>query len=311
MLDAPRTLVALVVDDEADARLILKRVAERAGFRVVEGSDGHEAVRLQAEHRPDFICLDIEMPGMSGLDALRDIHDVDPHVPVVIVSGAKDADIGERALDLGAINYIGKPFDVREIRFVIDHIRGAIEEKKDLEAALGLLKERRTVLAMPNDLALLPPVVAYLGKELEAHYPGYDVPVTEVRLALYEAVANAIEHGNLEINYDAKTEALTTEGGIRALIERRREDPKYRDRRVRIQVDYDPTTVVWSIRDEGPGFSPATEESTHALGGPTSLHGRGIRLMRHLMDSVCWNPSGTEVRLTMNVVRRRTGPPKA
>jgi DNA-binding response OmpR family regulator len=308
MPDAARPLVALIVDDEADARLILKRVAEKAGFHVVEGCDGNEAVSLQAATHPDFICLDIEMPGMSGLDALRDIHDADPHVPVVIVSGAQAADIGQRAFDLGAVNYIGKPFDVREIRFVIDRIRGAIEEKMDLQPALALLKERRTVLEMPNDLALLTPVVAYLGKELEAHYPGFDVPVTEVRLALYEAIANALEHGNLEIDYDTKTEALTTDGGIRALIERRRHEPKYLGRRVRIQADYDPTTVIWRVRDEGPGFSPSTEETAHALGDPTSLHGRGIRLMRHLMDEVAWNPSGNEIRLTMNIVRQRTNP---
>jgi CheY-like chemotaxis protein len=306
MADPLRALVALVVDDKADARSILSRIAAKAGFRVIEGADGHEAVRLHAEHHPDLIFLDIEMPGLSGLDALRDIHDADPHVPVVIVSGAKAADIGERALELGAVNYLGKPFDTREIRFVIDRIRGAIEAEEDLQPAIGLLKQRRTVLEMPNDLALLGSVVAYLGRELRAHYPypAYDVPVTEARLALYEAIANAIEHGNLEIDYDAKTDALTTEGGIRAIIEKRREDPRYRDRLVRIEVDYESSSVTWLVEDQGHGFSPAAEEALHQLGDPTSLHGRGIRLMKHLMRSVSWNPAGNQVRLTMDVARR-------
>jgi anti-sigma regulatory factor (Ser/Thr protein kinase) len=167
-----------------------------------------------------------------------------------------------------------------------------------------MLRERRTALELGTDIGKISAIVAYLGREVRAHYPGHDVPVTEIRLALYEALANAVEHGNLEIDYDAKTQALAEEGGVRALIERRREDPKYRDRRVRIEVDYEPAMVVWRIRDEGRGFSPSHEQETHHLGDTTSLHGRGIVLMRHLMDDVSWNSSGNEIRLTLRMKRR-------
>lgn len=296
--------LALVVDDDEDSRKILSKVAEKQGFRVQQACDGETAIRLQRELRPDLILLDVSMPGISGLDALREIREVDPHVAVVVVSGAADAEIGEKALDLGAVNYVGKPFDVREMRFVLERLRGAFQEEEDLQPALAMLRERRTVLELGTDIGKISAIVAYLGREVRAHYPGHDVPVTEIRLALYEALANAVEHGNLEIDYDAKTQALAEEGGVRALIERRREDPKYRDRRVRIEVDYEPAMVVWRIRDEGRGFSPSHEQETHHLGDTTSLHGRGIVLMRHLMDDVSWNSSGNEIRLTLKMKRR-------
>lgn len=300
----PSAPLALVVDDDEDSRRILSKVAERQGFRVEQACDGEGAIRLQRELRPDLILLDVSMPGISGLDALREIREVDPHVAVVVVSGAADAEIGEKALDLGAVNYVGKPFDVREMRFVLERIRGAFQEEVDLRPALGLLKERRTVLELGCEVERISAVVAYLGREARAHYPGYDVPVTELRLALYEALANAVEHGNLEIDYDAKTQALAEEGGVRALIERRRTDPRYRDRRVRVEVDYEPETITWRIRDEGPGFCPKREEEAHHLGDTSSLHGRGIVLMRHLMDDVSWNASGNEIRLRMRLKRR-------
>ena len=186
-VDDPLRPLALVVDDEEDSRTILRRVAEKQGFRVVEGKDGAEAVALAADLRPAMILMDIGMPKMNGLEALGAIREADPHVPVVIVSAAERPESGEQALDLGAVNFVLKPFDLREIRFVIDRIRAAIREEEDLRPALGMLVERRTVLAVPSDLTLLAPVVAYLGRELRVHFPGFDVPVTEVKLALYEA----------------------------------------------------------------------------------------------------------------------------
>lgn len=300
----PKAPLALVVDDDEDSRRILAKVAQRQGFRVEEGVDGVEAVRLQRALRPDLILLDVSMPGMSGLDALKEIREEDPHVMVVVVSGAEEPEVGERALDLGAVNYVNKPFDVREIRFVLERIRGAFQEEADLRPALDLLRERRTVLEVGNDVDRLSSVVAYLGRELRAHYPGFDVPVTEVRLALYEALANAVEHGNLEIDYDAKTAALSEEGGVRALIERRRADPRYAGRTVRITADYAPTQVRWRIADSGPGFDPRRTAETCNLGDTSSLHGRGILLMKHLMDEVAWNETGNEIRLTLTLRRR-------
>jgi DNA-binding response OmpR family regulator len=303
--------LALVVDDDPDSRTILAKVAEKQGFRVVEGKDGVEAVRFARELRPDLILMDIGMPRKSGLDALREIREADPHVPVVIVSAAEHPESGEMALDLGAVNFVLKPFDLREIRFVVDRIRGAIREVEDLRPALSMLKERRTVLELGCDLTLLSPVVAYLGREIHVHFPGFDVPVTEVKLALYEAIANAIEHGNLEIDYDAKTKAMSEEGGVRALIESRRADPRYGHRRVRIDAEYEAARVTYRIRDEGPGFSPVQEEERHHLGDVTALHGRGIHLMRHYMDEVSWNPSGNEIRLVLSLKRRPPIPPPA
>jgi CheY-like chemotaxis protein len=293
-----------VVDDHAENRAVLAKIVRREGFEVVEGTDGEEAVALAAERAPDLILLDIAMPKKSGLQALEEIRERDRDVPVVIVSAVDQVEASEEALALGAVNFVRKPFDPQEIRFVVGRIRSALEEEADVVPTLRLLRERRTVLELGNDVPLLSQVTAFLGRELRLHYPRHEVPVTEIKLALYEALANSIEHGNLEIDYDAKTQAMETDTGITGLIESRSNDPRFSARTVRVQVDYEPHRVVYRIKDSGPGFAHGDRAHSARLGDATALHGRGILLIRHYMSSVDWNEAGNEIQMTLDLAEK-------
>ena len=280
---------------------MLAALAERQGFDVALGADGREAVEATKRLRPDLIFLDVDMPRLDGLAALEEIREIDPHVPVVVVSAVAEPEVAEKALDLGAVNFLSKPFDVKEIRFVVDRIRMAISEETDTRSALPFLVERRTALEFGSDPAVLSRVVSFLGRELRLHYPGSDVPITEAKLALYEALANAVEHGNLEIDFDDKTKALATDGTISRIIDRRRGDPRFSARKVRIDANYGRTSAVWTIADEGRGFAHRTIEETRRLGDTSALHGRGILLMKHYMTEVIWNEAGNKVRLVLEI----------
>ncbi len=293
--------LALVVDDHAENRRILAKTLESSGFDVVEGVDGVEAVKLAATRRPDLILLDILMPNKTGFEALEEIRAADPDVPVVIVSTVDTPEASEEALRLGAVNFVRKPFDPEEVRFVVERVRGALREEADLRPTLRLLVERRTVLETGNDLAEIPHVVAFLAHELRLHYPGYDLPLTEVKLALYEALTNALEHGNLEIDYDQKSAALAGDEGVKALIDRRAKEAPYRDRRIRIEADYEPERVVYRVEDGGPGFPHDSREHLSRLGDTDALHGRGLLLIHHYMHEVSWNERGNVIRLGLRL----------
>ncbi len=302
--DAPHRPLALVVDDEVVNRTTLAKVLRKEGYDVVEGADGEEAVRLARERRPSLILLDIDMPRKSGLEALEEIREADPDVPVVIVTASDEPGHGREALELGAVNFLRKPYDVQEVRFVAERILAALREEADIRPALRMLRERRTALEIGNDLALLSKVVAFLGHELKLHYPGYDVPATDVKLALYEALANAVEHGNLEISYDEKTKALESEGGITRLIGERASAQPYKDRTVLLDASYEVGRVVYRIRDAGRGFRHEAIAQEKSLGDTSALHGRGILLIKHYMDEVRWNREGNEVVMTLGVAPR-------
>ncbi len=289
--------VALIAEDSATTRKILERLAEERGFHVIEAVDGQEAVDGATEHQPDLIFLDIHMPKMNGLEALEEIRDRDPNVPVVIVSSTADPETSEEALSLGAVNLIRKPFNREEIQFVLDRIYRAIEEEADIRDVLDLLDRRETRLSFASETGMLSKIVAYLGRELVNGYPGFEIPITEIKLALYEALANAFEHGNLGITFEEKTKVLMVPGGIEKLFKERLSDPDIARRRIFVAADYEPGRAKYRIRDEGEGFDPEAQ-AKKPLADTTALHGRGITLIRHYMDEVSWNETGNEVRLS-------------
>jgi DNA-binding response OmpR family regulator len=105
----------LIAEDDRDTREGLKEIFTSEGYEVFTAADGHEAVSLFLEHRPDLVCLDIMMPGKSGYDACRAIRKADSLVPLLFLS-AKSEEIDKvLGLELGADDYVVKPFGVREL----------------------------------------------------------------------------------------------------------------------------------------------------------------------------------------------------
>lgn len=103
----------LVADDEAEIRSLLKLYLENEGYSVVEAVDGLEAMEKLKSDKPDLCVLDIMMPGMDGYQVLRKLRE-DSNIPVIILS-AKDADSEKiLGLNLGADDYIAKPFNALE-----------------------------------------------------------------------------------------------------------------------------------------------------------------------------------------------------
>ena len=105
----------LLVDDEPAVREAIRAGLEFEGFQVAMASDGLEAMEQIAKERPDVVLLDVMMPRMDGLTVLRRLRAADPALPVLLLT-ARDT-VGDRVtgLDLGADDYLTKPFDLDEL----------------------------------------------------------------------------------------------------------------------------------------------------------------------------------------------------
>lgn len=101
---------AVIVDDNSSIRLLLKGVLTELGMNIVaQAGNGEEAVRSAQTHQPQVLFLDVNMPIMSGLDALPKIRDVSPNTAVVMVTGDTSRELVQQAAGLGARGYIVKP----------------------------------------------------------------------------------------------------------------------------------------------------------------------------------------------------------
>jgi DNA-binding response OmpR family regulator len=141
--------LVLAVDDEAGILRLVKLELSQQGFRVVTAGDGEEALRIAEEQRPDIVLLDIVMPEMTGLEVMRKLRE-QSNAPVILVT-AKDTDSDKvRGLELGADDYIVKPFSPDElgarIRAVLRRSLGAgISERMVRAGDVEIDLDRRLV----------------------------------------------------------------------------------------------------------------------------------------------------------------------
>jgi len=105
----------IVTEDDPNILNGLCEIMENEGFETIKANNGQEALTLYKESAPDFICLDIMMPEMSGYDVCREIRKTDAQIPIIFIS-AKEEEIDRvLGLELGADDYITKPFGMREV----------------------------------------------------------------------------------------------------------------------------------------------------------------------------------------------------
>ena len=118
----------LVIDDDADVRGSLCKILTRAGYDVVEASDGIAGVELQHRQPADVIITDIFMPGLDGLQTIRQLKKEGSAVKIIAVSGGDRTgtiDLREHARLMGAFKVLAKPFEMRDVLAAVKEALGA------------------------------------------------------------------------------------------------------------------------------------------------------------------------------------------
>ena len=105
----------LVIEDEARIQAFLTRGLEAEGYTVVAAADGREGLDLATGARWDLVVLDLLLPGLNGLQVLRELNSSKPELPVVILSARTDVQTKLRGFELGATDYVAKPFSLDEL----------------------------------------------------------------------------------------------------------------------------------------------------------------------------------------------------
>lgn len=146
----------LVVDDEPQIRVLLKATLGRAGYTVAEASNAREAMNAKAIDKPDLILLDLGLPDRDGLELVSSLR-AEPRAALIVVSARDQTEQKVAALDLGADDYITKPFDTEEL---LARVRASLRQRLASES------ERQVVEVGPITIDLLARMVRRDGAEV-------------------------------------------------------------------------------------------------------------------------------------------------
>lgn len=148
----------LIAEDDSFTRAALCEVLAAEGFGVVPAADGREAWELFKSQRPDFVCLDVMMPHLDGYEVCRRIRRDDDTVPILFLTAKSEEIDAVLGLEMGADDYMAKPFGVREI---LARIRAITRRTGLLRRTQGFEEE----FSM-GDLRIVPPELrAYRGDQ--------------------------------------------------------------------------------------------------------------------------------------------------
>jgi DNA-binding response OmpR family regulator len=113
----------LIVEDEPDVRKTLTDILRAMRYAEpleIEGvPDGREGLDAVVRQRPDLVLLDLQMPRMNGLALLKEIREIEPRLPVIVISGTEENKMSAEALRNGAVAYLPKPFDSRHVEMLV------------------------------------------------------------------------------------------------------------------------------------------------------------------------------------------------
>jgi putative nucleotidyltransferase with HDIG domain len=142
--DAPRILI---VDDELSVRELLADGLDAFGYSTRSAASADAAFRMIQQEQPHLVLSDIDMPGKTGLELLTEIKKLNPDIEVVMVTGAVDADTAVGSIRQGATDYVTKPFNLEEVRIVVERTlekRRLVLENRAYQQELESKVEERT-----------------------------------------------------------------------------------------------------------------------------------------------------------------------
>ena len=291
----------LLVEDEEIIATIITEFLDSHGIQVTAVANGDEAwslLRSGASHY-ETILLDRELPGISGMELLRRIKATAhlSQVPVIMETSSNDPRSIQEGLDQGAYYYLTKPFQPNVLLAIVNAAVTQYRDYRQMQETLD--KAERTLLFMESGRfrfrSLQEAHTLASGLAKACPHPGRAV------VGLQELLVNAVEHGNLGVTYEEKSELIFA-GRLQEECERRLGLPGYRERTVEVSVSRQPEHLSFTIKDQGAGFS----WEKYLNFDPARIfdpNGRGIALARKTsFDQVAYVGCGNTVEARVSLL---------
>jgi len=179
----------LIVDDEKHICSMLSRLCGKEGLETVEAYEGDTALKMIMSQKPDVILVDFRMPGMNGMELLKRAKELDPDLPVVIITAYADIKGAVEAMRAGAHDYLAKPFENLE---VIRVVYRALEERKLKRKLTSLTRELQENLSLSTSMGTSEAVYDLISKAAQVAKSDFSVLIQGETGSGKELVARAI-----------------------------------------------------------------------------------------------------------------------
>lgn len=289
----------LIVDDSKTDRVRAAGIASKwSNCVILEAENGRVALDVIETHRPDLVLTDLQMPEMNGLDLVEAVREEYPHIPVILMTGQGSEKIASEALRAGAASYVPKGRLPQDLPDTLQQVHSAAEAAHSQFRLMHYLTASVNHFSLPNDLSLIRGCVSQVLNMLRCLPLGDESERLRVGIALQEAVVNACLRGNLELPPEDSSDATR----LTELAAMRTRQGPWAHRRINVTIDISRDRAVFQIRDEGTGFDFGDGESADECALKGDSGGRGLVLMRSIMDEVVFQPPGNEVTMTKYAV---------
>ena len=289
------TQTILVVDGSAEDRRLVGDLLKDPNWTVVYAANGLDALEQLATVGPDLVVTDLATSEVDGLQLVCELRNASPPVPVILMTSQGNEETAVQALQQGAASYVPKRRLAQDLADTVKQVLAASRQELNQSQLIQCLTGSEYSFVLENDPELVLSIPSYLQRNLRDMRMCADATQRmRVGIALEEALANALYHGNLEIGSDLREE---DDAAYYELIRQRRSLPPFRDRMLHVNARITQSEAVFVIRDEGPGFDVSSLPDPTA---PDRLHrpyGRGVLLIRTFMDEVRYNDAGNEITL--------------
>ncbi len=300
MITAQPPHVLVIDDDSAVLELVIEALTTH-GMKVHPFSEGEEAMKLLADPMSptfDLVLSDINMDGMDGFEVIHRVKAMKPNLPVVLMTGAASVEYTIRALRMGASNLFMKPLALRDLVKSVFHLVELHRDFRLAQAGLkGLLEERRAFSFRSDELDI-PSLILHLTDRLVPMGFAQPANVDVFAMAFHEALVNALEHGNLELQSSLKGDLFAEEDPYTLLRRERLRDDGFASRLVTVKTFVNAQRYEVEIQDQGNGFDTKKLDPRSASDLVRTC-GRGLPLIQTVLDEVHFNEKGNAVRMVI------------
>src|SRR5690348_12167944 len=193
--------IVLVVDDSAvDRRLAGGLLSKSTELQVEYAADGPEALARLEVGPVQVVVTDMVMPGMSGLELVREIVERYRGLPVILMTGKGSEETAVKALQAGASHYVPKSALHHQLVPTVESVLALAQEKRLQQRLMSCLARSEFAFSLENDPDLIPAFISYVQNVLTSSGLVDQGNSIRVSIALEEALRNAMFHGNLEIS---------------------------------------------------------------------------------------------------------------